>query len=55
MRTMIATTRRPTTCSLCRRAIDWSGTDHHRAPGSLEDGIVLCRDCSYRIAHDEAA
>ena len=48
-------TRRPAICVLCRRRIDWSGADHHRAPGSLEDGIVLCRDCSYRVEHGEAA
>jgi hypothetical protein len=47
--------RRPSTCALCRRRIDWSGTDHHRAPGSLEDDIALCRDCCYRVEHGEAA
>ena len=52
---MSATTRKPTNCTLCRRRIDWSGADHHRAPGSLEDGIALCRDCSYRVEHGEAA
>jgi hypothetical protein len=55
MLTMSAITRKPTMCALCRRRIDWSGADHHRAPGSLEDGIVLCRDCSYRVEHGEAA
>lgn len=42
------------TCALCRRRIDWSGADHHRAPGSLEDDIALCRDCSYRVEHGPA-
>jgi hypothetical protein len=51
---MSATTK-PTTCAMCRHRIDWSGGNHHRAPGSLEDGIVLCRDCSYRIERTEAA
>jgi hypothetical protein len=51
---MSATTRQPAICSLSGRRIDWSGTDHHRAPGSLEDGIALCRDCSYRVDHREA-
>jgi hypothetical protein len=48
-------TRKPAICALCRRRVDWSGADHHRAPGSLEDGIVLCRDCFYRVEHGEAA
>ncbi len=52
---MCATTKKPAICSQCRRRIDWSGTDHHCAPGSLEDGIVLCRDCSYRVMHGRAA
>lgn len=52
---MRATTRQPTTCAQCRRRIDWSGADQHRAPGSLEDGIVLCRDCAYLDEHGEAA
>jgi len=47
-------TREATNCALCCRRIDWSGADHHRAPGSLEDGIVLCRECSYRVEHGEA-
>ena len=42
-------------CALCHRRIDWSGADHHRAPGSLEDDIALCRDCSYRVEHGEAS
>jgi hypothetical protein len=48
-------TTKPTICALCRRRVDWSGADHHRAPGSLEDGVVLCRDCFYRVEHGEAA
>ncbi len=48
-------TRTPTLCAVCRRRIDWSRHDHHRAPGSLEDGVVLCRDCSYGVEHREAA
>jgi hypothetical protein len=54
-RTVRGDTRKTTACALCRRRIDWSGANHHRAPGSLEDGVVLCRDCSYRIEHGEAA
>jgi hypothetical protein len=52
---MHATTRKPATCAACGRRIDWRGADHHRAPGSLEDGIVLCRDCCYRFGRGEAA
>ena len=48
-------TRKPANCALCRRRIDWSGADHHRAPGSLEDDIALCRDCTYHVEHGEAA
>jgi hypothetical protein len=54
-RTLRLGTRKGTICALCRRRIDWSGADHHRAPGALEDGVVLCRDCCYRVEHGEAA
>jgi hypothetical protein len=45
----------PRTCAVCRRRIDWTGGNRHRAPGMLEDGIVLCRDCCYRAERREAA
>jgi hypothetical protein len=52
---MRASTRKPATCAACRRRIDWRAANHHRAPGSLEDGIALCRDCAYRAEHPSAA
>jgi len=52
MRAMMQLPRR---CAACRRLIDWTGGDHHRAPGSLEDGIAVCRDCCHRAGHRDAA
>jgi hypothetical protein len=52
---MTAEARTPRICALCRRRIDWSCRDRHRGPGSLEDGIVVCRDCCYRLEHRDAA
>jgi hypothetical protein len=52
---MRAITQLPRRCAVCRRRIDWSGVDHHRAPGSLEDGIAMCRDCCHRVATQDAA
>jgi hypothetical protein len=46
---MRATLSLPRRCVICRRRIDWTGADHRRAPGSLEDGIVLCRACCHRV------
>jgi hypothetical protein len=44
---MSGETTTPAACSQCRRQIDWTGADRHRAPGLIEDGGVSCIDCAF--------